>query len=183
MQSTELAIMAAGELVIDCRSQISVNGKGRTDKQLGILRDGVTSNTLAYAATKAGKVGKVAREGSADFRLATAAKQAAIGNFTLLYEIIVLETAKQLQPIRSKSDYVMARGFVRGLRDNLKNDGVSNSGKLTSERQSLDQVLTLFDACDAAMAEQQRKDAERRAKEAAEREATPAIEQAEQPQQ
>lgn len=149
----------------DCRDQISVTGKGRTDKQLCIIAGGVTGNTLAYAASKAGKVGKLAREGNAVTRIERAATAAAQGNFTLMYELIVLESAKHVAPIRNAQGYEMARGFMRGMRDNLKNGGYGTSGKLSSEARDLDTALSIFEACDAAIAVKKAKDAERRAAE------------------
>jgi hypothetical protein len=149
----------------DCRDQITVTGKGRTDKQLCIIQHGVTGNTLAYAASKGGKVGKLAREGNALTRIDRAAQAASNGNFTLMYELIVLESAKHVAPIRNAQQYEMARGFMRGLRDNLKNGGYGNSGKLSTEARDLDTALSIFEACDAAIAVKKAKDAERRAAE------------------
>lgn len=157
---------AATEVVFspDCREQISVTGKGRADKQLCVIQNGVTGNTLAYAASKSGKVGKLAREGNALTRIERAAHSAAQGNFTYMYELIVLESAKQVQPIRNAQQYDMARGFMRGMRDNLKNGGYGASGKLSSEARDLDTALAIFEACDRAIADKKAKDAERRAK-------------------
>ena len=156
----------AGDVVIsDCRNAISFVGKSRTDKQLSVMGD-VTANTQHYAASKAGKVGKAAREGVAVNALQRAAVMAAKGNFTPLYEIIVLESVKCVQPIRNMTDYAMVRGFIKGMRDNLKNAGYSSSGKLTTEATSLDTILNLFTACDAAIEAQKAADAERRAAQA-----------------
>lgn len=155
-------------VITECRDRITFEGKTRTDKQLSVLSD-VTSNTLTYAASKGGKVGKFAREGVAETTIMRAAVAASKGNFTPLYEIIVLESVKHVAPIRNMTDFAMARGFIRGLRDNLKNGGYSNTGKMTSECVSLETVLRLFDLCDAAIAEQKAKDAERRAAAAIER--------------
>lgn len=154
----------AGDVIIsDCRDAITFSGKSRTDKQLSVMTD-VTSNTLSYAASKAGKVGKAAREGVAVTALQRAAIASAKGNFTPLYEIIVLESVKCVQPIRNMTDYAMVRGFIKGMRDNLRNGGYSSSGKLTSEATSLETILRLFEACDAAIAHQKAEDAARRAK-------------------
>lgn len=155
-------------VVTECRDRITFEGKSRTDKQLSVLAD-VTSNTLTYAASKGGKVGKFAREGVAETTILRAAHAAAKGNFTPLYEIIVLESVKHVAPIRNTRDYDMARGFIRGLRDNLRNGGYTSSGKMTSECASLETVLRLFELCDEAIAAQKTKDAERRAAAAIER--------------
>lgn len=155
--------LPGSDLVItECRDAITFEGKSRTDKQLSVLAD-VTSNTLTYAATKGGKVGKFARDGMAETTILRAAHAAAKGNFTPLYEIIVLESVKHVQPIRNTRDYDMARGFIKGLRDNLRNGGYSSTGKMTSECVSLETVLRVFALCDEAIAEQKAKDAERRA--------------------
>lgn len=162
-QSTELVEAP------DCRSAISVTGKSRTDKALSVLSAGLTSNTMAFAASLKGKVGTTARAGLGDDAAERAAAAAGVGNFTPLYELIVLLSVKCVQPIRSGADYERARGFIRGLRDNLKDGGYSRAGKLTAEAVGYDKCLRLFEAADAMIELRRAENAERRARIAAEK--------------
>lgn len=167
----ELTTQQSAEVVEtpDCRSVISVTGKSRTDKALSVLGAGVTSNTLTFASSIKGKVGTQARRGLGEDAVQRAAAAAGLGNFTLLYELVVLCSVKCVQPIRSAGDYERARGFLQGLRDNLKDGGYNSTGKLTAEARAYDDCLHMFEAADEQINLQRQANAERRARMAIER--------------
>ena len=161
-------VTPTGDLVIaDCRSAISFGGKSRTDKQLSVISAGLSRSVTMLAATRAGKVGKLARENMGIDASALISHDAARGNFTPLYEALVLTSVKCLQPITNASAYDMARGFVKGMRDNLRNGGYSAAGKLTAEARAYDECIALFADCDRAIAARKEADAKRRAEQQA----------------
>lgn len=168
MNTSLQTVETASDVVIDCRDALSVTGKSRTDKALSVIRSGITTNTRMFAAAQKGKAATEARQGLGDDSMARAALEAARGNYTQFYELIVFLSVKCVQPIRSGADYERARGFIGGLRDNLKDAGYNKSGKLTTEAKGYDACLMLFRAADAAIEARKVEDANRRAQRAIE---------------
>lgn len=160
-----LAVSSSAMQVLDepeCRNTIVVLGKNKAEKLGAIVEAGLTGNTLGYAAGKKGKAFDVIRAENERTRVERAAVAAAKGKFTLMYELIVLESGKTIQPITNRETYERARGFISGLRDNLKNGGRATSGKLSAEAVALETALAIFDVTDAAIEAQKMLDAERR---------------------
>lgn len=165
---SELATLAGGNVVEWAPVNVQVTGKTMKDKRLSVINntnDRLTMAAAAYLANMKGKVGEAVRDRisvNGEFMIA---KNVLDGNYKPLAQAIAVRLGKNIT-LTSRKDYEALRWTFEYELGNLRNGGVSSSGKDTDAKKQLVAVLQLLaevqqqvDAIVATKREQREQDA------------------------